>query len=65
MNRIIKKTNYKTLSNFILLIAVIYLIIKYFFFEMKFNSIEKIAGVVLFFIAILSEILTKRNNDKI
>ncbi|PKF73515.1 hypothetical protein CW752_14170 [Chryseobacterium sp. PMSZPI] len=66
MNKIIKETKYKTFSNFILLIVIIYLIFKYFFFEMKFYSIEKIIGVVLFFLVILIEVLTRRNdNDKI
>lgn len=63
MNKIIKETKYKTFSNFILLIVIIYLIFKYFFFEMKFYSIEKILGVILFFLVILIEVLTKRNGD--
>lgn len=64
MNKIIKETKYKTFSNFILLIVIIYLIFKYFFFEMKFYFIEKLIGLVLFFLVILIEVLTKRN-DKI
>ncbi|SIQ76812.1 hypothetical protein SAMN05880573_11016 [Chryseobacterium sp. RU33C] len=66
MNKIIKETKYKTFSNFILLIVIIYLIFKYFFFEMEFHSIEKLIGLVLFFLVILIEVLTKRNDsDKI
>lgn len=66
MNKIIKETKYKTFSNFILLIVIIYLIFKYFFFEMKFYSIEKLIGVILFFLVILRVVLTKKNdNDKI